>query len=332
MLATNSSPSCSRTRPRICGSMASFAAAGGTTCGWGCAWAAFGMTEQEAAYRADSLPSTQPVSSPVSTAADALTRPSPITYAKGTSVIRQLAALIGAEPMRAGLQDYLTRYAWSDATLADLIGCWSLASGRHLTTWASQWLQQPGVNTLRPQVQLAGDDTIRALTVVQEAPSWPQLPGFPQLPDGPLRPHQLTVGCYEPDGPRLKRTGSYTAHLVGGSITLAVPNGAPRPAAFILNDTDLTFAKVRFDSASFAALAAVAMDVGDPLAESVCWNAAWDMVQAAELAAAEFAGLAARRVPLGGRAVGSAELLDRAVPAALQFADPSQRAALLEAL
>jgi aminopeptidase N len=219
------------------------------------AWAEFGMTAQEGAYRADTLPSTQPVSSPVSTAADALTRASPITYAKGTSVIRQLAALIGAEAMRAGLQDYLTGYAWSDATLADLVRCWSRASGRDLVPWASQWLQQPGVNTLRPWVQLAGDDTIRALTIVQAMPSWPQPPGLPHLPDGPMRAHTLTVGCYETDGPALKRTASYTTHLDSDRITLGLPDGAARAAAIILNDTDLTFAKVRFDSASFAAVA-----------------------------------------------------------------------------
>ena len=38
------------------------------------------------------------------------------------------------------------------------------------------------------------------------------------------------------------------------------------------------------------------MDVGDPLTEAVCWNAAWQMVTAAELAAADFADLVIRRL------------------------------------
>ena len=46
------------------------------------------------------MPEAQPVSSPVDTAAHALTRPAAITYAKGTAVIRQLGALIGADAMQ----------------------------------------------------------------------------------------------------------------------------------------------------------------------------------------------------------------------------------------
>jgi hypothetical protein len=74
-------------------------------------WADFALRDQADAYQADTLPSTQPVSSPVATAADAMNRPSALTYSKGASIIRQLAALIGDDALRAGLRDYLTRYA-----------------------------------------------------------------------------------------------------------------------------------------------------------------------------------------------------------------------------
>jgi aminopeptidase N len=77
------------------------------------------------------------------------------------------------------------------------------------------------------------------------------------------------------------------------------------------------------------------MQVGDPLTEAVCWNAAWDLVTAAELSAAEFAGLVARRVAAAaGRATapppGLAELLERAVTGADYYAAPQQRPALRE--
>ncbi len=65
------------------------------------AWAEFAMMGQASAYQADEMPSTQPISSPVDTAAHALTRPTPITYSKGAAAIRQLAALVGDEALRA---------------------------------------------------------------------------------------------------------------------------------------------------------------------------------------------------------------------------------------
>ncbi len=99
-------------------------------------WAQFCMQGKADACRQDSLPGTLPVSSPVADAADALARPAAITYSKGAAVIRQLAALIGDEAMRDGLHRYLTRFGGATASLADLAGCWSQASGRDLTGWS----------------------------------------------------------------------------------------------------------------------------------------------------------------------------------------------------
>jgi aminopeptidase N len=137
-------------------------AAGEEALGMDSPWAEFALRDQQAAYTADKLPNTQPVSSPVASAADALSRPSGITYSKGASVIRQLAALIGDESLRAGLRDYLTTHAGQTATMSDLIECWGKASGRDLNGWAEQWFRKPGTNTLRPEVQLASDGTVES--------------------------------------------------------------------------------------------------------------------------------------------------------------------------
>lgn len=46
------------------------------------------------------------------------------------------------------------------------------------------------------------------------------------------------------------------------------------PDAIIVNDGDLTFAKVSFEQRSFRSLAACTMNLEDPLTETVCWNGA----------------------------------------------------------
>ena len=282
------------------------------------AWADFAMAGEMLAYQADSLPSRLPVSSPVQTAADALTRPPSITYSKGTAVLRQLAALIGPEAMRAGLHDYLTRYAWSPTTLSDLIGCWSVAGGRDLTSWAAQWLQQPGVNRLRPQITIGPDGVITSLAIVQDAPTDAA---------GPMRTHQLTIGLYELAGSRLRCTRRVGVTIGGEWTHIPELTGTRMPAAILLNDVAHTFAMTRFDRVSWRVLIGAAMDVSDPLAEAVCWAAAWDMVLAAELDAAEFAALVARRVTAGGPANGLEQLLSVAVRGADYYAPPERRAA-----
>lgn len=282
------------------------------------AWAEFGMTGQAGAYQADGLPSTQPVSSPVATAADAVTRPTAITYSKGTSVIRQLGGLVGADAVHAGLHDYLTRHAWSTATLADLTASWSAASDRDLSAWAAEWLEQPGVNVLRPEIIVDPDGIITSLAIVQR----PSATGR----GGPLRTHRLSIGSYDVTGGRLTRRQRISVTVRGGWTHVPELIGRPRPAAFILNDADLTFAATRFDPVSWHALVTTAMDVSDPLAESVCWTMAGDMVQHAELDAAEFSALVSRRITSGGPAAGLDQLLDRAITIADLFTADDDRA------
>jgi aminopeptidase N len=294
-------------------------------------WRAFCMREQAAAYRADSLPGTQPVSSPVRDAAEALARPFGITYAKGASVIRQLAALIGADALRGGLRDYVTSFGGTATTLGDLVGCWSRASGRDLSGWAEQWLRTPGVNTLRPELTLATDGTVRSLAVVQDPPPpATRAPGAgvgrdPPPVAGPLRTHQVAIGVYDRDGSRLRRRQVTEAELAGARTPVPELAGAPAPDALVVNDGDLTFAQIRFDDRSLRALLACALDVDDPLTEAVCWNAAWDMTTAAELSVAEFTDLAARRISGGRPPAGVAELLEHVRDGADYYAVPARR-------
>jgi aminopeptidase N len=103
--------------------------------------------------------------------------------------------------------------------------------------------------------------------------------------------------------------------------------GTPMPAAVILNDTDLTFAAIRFDPLSWQSIVTCAMEIGDPLAESVCWGAAWDLVRTAELDAAEFAALVARRITTGRPLIELEQLLGRALTGADYYTTPGERPA-----
>ena len=125
-------------------------------------WTEFAYTDKPEAYEADDLPSRQPVSSPVRTAAQGRDKPFGILYVKGASVIRSLAGLIGDDALRRGLSDYLTRFASSSATLDDLVGCWSRASGQDLAGWAEQWLRAEGTTTIRLDATAPSSRTYRA--------------------------------------------------------------------------------------------------------------------------------------------------------------------------
>jgi aminopeptidase N len=290
------------------------------------AWTAFCYREKPRAYQADALPGRQPVSSPVASVADALFRLPALTYSKGAAVIRQLAALIGDDALRAGLADFMRRFGGGSAELADLIACWSRSSGRDLRGWADEWLRTEGASTLRGVVVAAPDGTIGSLTVRQDEP----------------RTHRIGIGLYDRpgvSGSGLRRRRVISAEISGAVSEVAVPAGEAVPDALVLNDGDLSYAEISFDPGTLEALARAAMEVGDPLTEAVCWNAAWRMVTAGSpatgaLAAADFAGLVIRRLagsvslPVAGVEV----LLERAVTAADLYTAGAERAGLRAAI
>jgi aminopeptidase N len=277
-------------------------------------WTAFCYREEPRAYEADALPGQQPVSSPVATAADAMFRPAAVTYTKGAAVIRQLAALIGDDALRAGLNDYMRRFGGGTASLDDLVACWSRSSGRDLSGWAREWLRTAGVSTLRAWVTLPSSVTVEQ--------------------DGP-RTHRLSIGLYDrsPSG-GLRRRRVISAEISGTRCEVPVPPGEPLPAAVVPNDGDLTYAEIALDPATLEVLAGAAMNTGDPLSEAVCWNAAWRMVTSGTLAGADFAGLVTRRIGAAELppAAGVEVLLERAVTAADLYTPDTERGGVRAAL
>jgi aminopeptidase N len=267
-------------------------------------WTEFAYTSKPQAYQADSLPSREPVSSPVSTAGQGRDKPYGILYVKGASVIRSLAALIGDAALRRGLSEYLSRFASSSATLDDLVGCWSRASGQDLAGWAEQWLRAAGTTT----VALDGTGA-----VTQDVP----------------RRQRIGIGLYDLDGDgRLRRRTLVHAELEG---TRTVVPGLTAADAVVLNDEDLSYTRTGFDAGSLRVLTAAACQVGDPLSEAVCWNGFWLLVTSGELPAAQFTDMTCRRLRAGGLPeVGVEALLSRAVEAAGAWARPDQRAGLRE--
>ena len=267
-------------------------------------WTEFAYMSKPQAYQADSLPSRQPVSSPVSTAGQGRDKPFGILYVKGASVIRSLAALIGDAALRRGLSEYLSRFASSSATLDDLVGCWSRASGQDLASWAEQWLRAEGTTT----VSLDGTDA-----VIQDVP----------------RRQRIGIGLYDLDGDgHLRRRSLVHAELERMRTVVA---GLTSADAVVLNDQDLSHTQATFDPRSLRVLTAAACQVGDPLSEAVCWNGFWLLVTSGELPAAQFTDMAGRRLRAGGLpAVGVETLLSRAVEGADAWTRPDQRPGLRE--
>ncbi len=253
---------------------------------WTSAWTTFNAMEKTWAYRQDQLPSTHPVVAEIRDLDDVLVNFDGITYAKGGSVLKQLAAYVGIDEFFAGVGAYFRKHAYQNTTVDDLLTELEATSGRDLQAWSAKWLETAGVNTLTPVIDTDVDGVIRRFAVTQTAPA-----DYPTI-----RPHRLGIGFYSLQDGALVRTESVETDIDGDLTEVPELVGRNRGDLVLLNDGDLTYAKIRLDAASLATAIEHIADVADPLARSLIWGAAWDMTRDGEMAARDYIELVLRGI------------------------------------
>lgn len=248
---------------------------------WTEAWTTFNAMEKTWAYRQDQLPSTHPIVAEINDLEDVQVNFDGITYAKGGSVLKQLAAWVGIEEFFAGVSQYFQKHSWGNTELSDLLTELEATSGRDLSTWSKKWLETAGVNTLEPVIADDSDGTITRFAVTQTAPA-----DYPTI-----RPHRLGIGFYNLRDGALVRSHYAEVDVDGDRTEVPELHGLKRPDLVLLNDNDLAYAKIRLDERSLATAIAHLADISDPLARSLVWGAAWDQTRDAETAASDYIDL-----------------------------------------
>jgi aminopeptidase N len=291
---------------------------------WRQAWTTFAQLDKSWAYRQDQLPSTHPIAADMPDIETVEVNFDGITYAKGAAVLKQLVAYVGRDNFMAGVRQYFDAHAWGNATLADLLAALEAASGRELGAWSKAWLETAGVNTLRPVFETGPDGRLTSFAVVQEAAA-----SHPEL-----RPHRIAIGLYEAagDGTPLTRVHRVETDVAGERTEIPDLAGRARPDLILVNDDDLTYAKIRLDDASQRALISARGQFAESLPAAVCWAAAWDMTRDGEMRARDYLSLVLAGAPVITEVSVLRTVLLQATSALLRYADPAWRPAGLAAL
>ncbi|BEL09494.1 aminopeptidase N [Actinoplanes sichuanensis] len=279
---------------------------------FGDAWSTFLSIRKSWGYRQDQLSSTHPVYCEMPDLEAVEVNFDGITYAKGASVIKQLVAYVGLDPFLTGLRAYFTKHAWGNATFDDLLTELETASGRELRKFAAQWLETAQVNTLRPIVELDADGNYTSVVVQQEAPA-----DYPTL-----RTHRVGIGLYDLDGDRLVRRELIEADVAGERTPIEALSGVKAPDLLLVNDEDLTYAKLRLDERSMGTLVRHIAGFDSALPRALSWAAAWDMLRDAELAARDYVALVVAGLPAESDINLTTATLRQAGMALTSFADP----------
>ncbi len=282
---------------------------------WTNAWTTFANVEKTWAYRQDQLPSTHPIVADINDLDDVEVNFDGITYAKGASVLKQLVAWVGRDNFVSAIRTYFSRHAWGNTTLKDFLAALEETSGRNLSAWSAEWLQTSQVNVLRPVFELDELGAFRQFTVQQSAPE-----DYPTL-----RSHRIAIGLYELVDGKLSRRDRVELDVAGASTEVKELIGKRAADLVLVNDDDLTYAKIRLDPASLATLGRHIGDIAESLPRALCWSAAWDMTRDAELPARDYVDLVLRGIGSETGIVVQQALQRQAISALFLFADPEYR-------
>ncbi|MEV6009255.1 aminopeptidase N [Streptomyces sp. NPDC051976] len=248
-------------------------------------WTDFAAARKAFGSDADQRPSTHAVApdpEAVPDTASALNNFDGISYSKGAAALRQLVTWLGRKDFLAGINEHFARHRFGNATLADFIDSLAGATERDVHAWAAAWLRTTGVDTLTP--------------AASPAPSGWRL----EVSHSGERPHRIAVGLYDravADPGQLVLRDRLTLDIAATAVVERVDLPGPRPDVILLNDGDLTFAKVRFDEHSWESLGESLSGLPDPLSRAVVWNAARDLVRDARIPPRDYLALVQRHLP-----------------------------------
>ncbi|HEU4811580.1 MAG TPA: aminopeptidase N [Nocardioides sp.] len=224
------------------------------------------------AYDADQRRSTHPVAPEAEDVPDVDSAANifdSISYSKGNSVLRQLVTWLGDETFLRGVNTYLTRFRFANATLDDFVTALDEASDRDVRAWVQLWLRTTGFDTIR--VERDGD-------------------GVPVLHRDGIRPHRIRVTAYDEEA---REVGNELVDLADEPVALPAYGGR----TVVPNSHGETFARIVLDDASAAAVATGLCRIDDELVRAVLWTMFFDRVQTRDLDPLELVDIVARNLP-----------------------------------
>ncbi len=260
------------------------------------AWKTFYLRNKPAAYGVDQTAGTTPLWQQLGNLDQAKSNYGAIVYNKAPSVLKQLNYLVGDSAFRAGVQDFLEKHAYANATWQDLLASVGQASHRDLTAWGRQWMLRPGMPEIETKVTMK-EGRIERLQLVQR----PVQPGVSGPGSWPLKT-TLVLG-YDWNCPLCSsalREGRYLdidVELHGATTEVPV-KGLVVPAYIYANVGDYGYQLIALDSLSRRNLLNGALArVTDPFLRAMLWGTLWDEVRAARLHPARFVRLVVSDLP-----------------------------------
>jgi aminopeptidase N len=221
-----------------------------------------------AAYSVDRTPGTHPIRQELANLDEAGSLYGAIIYDKAPIVMRQLERILGPDKLQDGLQLYLKRFEFGNATWRDLIEILDERTELDLNAWSRVWVEEAG----RPSIRTAVEG--QSIGFIQADPRWAQ---------------QINV--------MLGAGGSTTSlpiELRRERSELKVPPGTPAPDFILPTGGGFAYGAFTLDDRSRAFLLEHLPELTDPLTRGAVWVTLWEEVLERRVQPSNFLKLALR--------------------------------------
>jgi len=184
---------------------------------------------------------------------------------------------VGVESLRDGLREYLSAYAYGNATWPDLIDILDARVEDDLAAWSYVWVEQPRRPTISVSQELDEGGNIASLVMSQQDPEdkrrvWRQA---------------ISVLMAYPHKSQL-----FPTQMNSQSVEVAQAKYLPAPEYILPNGLGMAYGLFELDESSTDYLLENAASIPDALTRGVVWLTLWDAMLEGWVPAAEIVDLA----------------------------------------
>lgn len=254
----------------------------------------FLLSHQPAAYSEDRSAGTHPIQQELENLKDAGTLYGRIIYQKAPVVMHQLEYQLGEEAFREGLREYLSTFAFGNASWDDLITILDRRTDADLAAWSQVWVKEAGMPIYQTDWS-SGDGRLEELSITAANSSssgrlWEAFTQVVLFYSDTLFRIPVTIG-------EAQRT------LLSGI------GGYPAPLAILSNGSEMSYGYFMLDRQSLNYLIDNLGMVKDPLIRGAGWMALYEEVLRDRLEAGRLLEAIFRALPTESEALNREQLL-----------------------
>ena len=272
----------------------------------------FFLQHHPPAYDVDRTAGANPIRQTLDNLKDAGSLYGPIIYQKAPIVMRQLEQILGPDELRDGLREYLSRFAFANATWTDLIAILDRRTDEDLAAWSQAWVDEPGRPTLATNLETANGRVSR-LAFTQSDPRgrsrrWPQ---------------QLHVALGYENGARIT-----ALKMNGASAEVPRVENLPLPNYILANGEGTGYGLFGLDDGSRQYFLHHFHEIGDGLTRGIAWVTLWDDMLEGHSDPSQIVDVALRALPAERDELNVERILANTQEAFWRYLTDAERAAV----